>query len=116
MPFDILVQHQRHPAGRNWIDRYWSMREQKRIHVLQPSPRLPSWLRQPADYSVWERNNRWLLQSPLSPRRASVTLIALWNGERGDGPGGTADMVAEARAAGASVRVLNTDTIFGLRQ
>jgi hypothetical protein len=44
----------------------------------------------------------------------NVTLIALWNGKTGDGPGGTKDMVEQARARGAKVIVLDTNALFGL--
>jgi hypothetical protein len=33
--------------------------------------------------------------------RDHLTLIALWNGAAGDGPGGTADMVRRAQDRGA---------------
>ena len=43
---------------------------------------------------------------------AHLTLIALWNGQAGDGPGGTADMVDKARDRGAKTIILDTNTIF----
>jgi hypothetical protein len=72
-------------------------------------------LRGRGNYGVWQRNNQWLLQSALAYRSRDVRLIALWNGEEGDGPGGTKDMIANARSEGAAVSVLNTDSIFGVR-
>jgi hypothetical protein len=41
-----------------------------------------------------------------------MTLIALWDGEAGDGPGGTEDMVNLAKERGARVVHLNTKEIF----
>jgi hypothetical protein len=35
-----------------------------------------------------------------------VALIALWNREPGDGPGGTGDMVERAQERGARVEIL----------
>jgi hypothetical protein len=43
-----------------------------------------------------------------------VTLIALWDGETGDGPGGTKDMVSKADESAAKTIVLQTKDIFGL--
>ncbi len=42
----------------------------------------------------------------------AVTVIALLNGEEGDGPGGTADLVAKAQQRGAKTIILNTKEIF----
>jgi len=41
-------------------------------------------------------------------------VLALWNGEVGDGPGGVADMVATAQDRGAEVVTLDTVSLFGL--
>jgi hypothetical protein len=43
-----------------------------------------------------------------------VTLLALWDGAGGDGPGGTGDLVARAQAAGARIVALDTKRLFGL--
>jgi hypothetical protein len=40
---------------------------------------------------------------------ADITLIVLWDGKGGDGPGGTADMVALAERRG--VKVLRIDPL-----
>jgi hypothetical protein len=38
----------------------------------------------------------------------------LWNGQRGDGPGGTSDMISRAGDRGAETRVLDTTSLFNL--
>ena len=55
-----------------------------------------------------------MLNEALTGGSRNVTLIALWNGKQGDGPGGTADMIAIAQQRGAETNVLNSNTIFGL--
>lgn len=75
---------------------------------------LPAWLGRPAGYNVWERNNRWMLQSALALGPRKLTLLALWDGQGGDAPGGTQHMVDAARAAGAAVRIIDTRALFGL--
>ncbi len=46
----------------------------------------------PKDVSVHDRCNRWMLYSALSQGLPEVSFVALWNGEKGDGPGGTQHM------------------------
>lgn len=47
----------------------------------------------PEGISVHDRCNRWILHSALSRPVGETSFIALWNGEPGDGPGGTQHMV-----------------------
>jgi hypothetical protein len=77
---------------------------------------LPSWLRTKPDYSVWQRNNLWMLHNALAAGGDDcVTLIALWDQEpTGDGPGGTSDLVTKVQKRGAKVVVIDTKKEFGL--
>jgi tetratricopeptide (TPR) repeat protein len=47
----------------------------------------------PQGVSVHDRCNRWILYSALSMGLRRVSFVAVWNGEPGDGPGGTQHMV-----------------------
>ena len=47
--------------------------------------------------------------------RKRVVLLALWDGAKGDGPGGTEDMVAQARARGARVVPLDASALREIR-
>jgi hypothetical protein len=51
----------------------------------------------PAGISVHDRCNRWILYSALSQGLRRASFITLWNGEPGDGPGGTQNMVELVR-------------------
>ena len=51
----------------------------------------------PAGVSVHDRCNRWMLYSALSQGLRRASFITLWNGEAGDGPGGTQNMVELVR-------------------
>jgi tetratricopeptide (TPR) repeat protein len=58
----------------------------------------------------WDFGNRMILGNAL--RRASeletpLKVLAVWDGKRGDGRGGTADMVALARQCGLTVHVID---------
>jgi hypothetical protein len=45
------------------------------------------------DYSIWQRNNLWMLFNGLA-LNLPLTLLALWDQGPSDGPGGTTDLVA----------------------
>jgi len=88
-------------AGPVWIERFNRLYEKFKVRVLSDSDRLPRWLRAKKDYSIWTRSNLWMLHNALAISQDHLTLIALWNGATGDGPGGTEDMVQRAQDRGA---------------
>lgn len=49
----------------------------------------------PKSGNVFDRANRWQLYSALSHDLDTVDFLTLWNGEPGDGPGGTQHMVEQ---------------------
>jgi tetratricopeptide (TPR) repeat protein len=116
------------PAKGNWVDRFWRLynahKEQKRLRVLSEATNerefLPVWLREKKDYSIWQRNNLWMLFNALDegcdPKSddPNVTLIALWDGKGGDGPGGTGDLVKKVEGLGARCEIIKTKKLFGL--
>jgi tetratricopeptide (TPR) repeat protein len=51
----------------------------------------------PKGVSVHDRCNRWILYTALSQGLMKTSFITLWNGEPGDGPGGTQNMVELVR-------------------
>jgi hypothetical protein len=89
-------------SGHNWVKRFNRLCEQKQPEILCDSDALPRWLRTKPGYSIWQRSNLWMLHSALAISKDNLTLIALWNGETGDGPGGTNAMVTCARDRGAA--------------
>jgi hypothetical protein len=101
------------PSGGNWVERFWALTKVIELRQLSGSEALPSWLAAKRDYDVWQRNNLWTLHHALAAGPGNVTLLALWDGEAiGDGPGGTAHMVNEARSRGARVEVIDTKAAF----
>jgi hypothetical protein len=93
-------------AGPEWIDRFNDLSSNIRRAALSKSKTLPKWLQKKKDYTIWERNNLWELNSALVNGGINMTLLALWDGKGGDGPGGTADMVKEAKARGAKTIII----------
>ncbi len=94
-------------AGPDWMERFRTLCRRLDTKVLSERREMPAWLAQRADYSIWSRNNRWILHTALSRSETDVTLIVLWDGAGGDGVGGTADMLRLARSRG--VRVVTLD-------
>ena len=99
-----------------WADRYHAaLRNASKVLILAHTDTLPGWLQTRPNYSTWQRNNQWILHHAWATTTSDrVTVLALWDGEPGDGPGGVADMVATAQARGAEVVSLDTVTLFGL--
>lgn len=95
-------------GGPGWVERFLRLTAHTPPRVLGDSTVLPAWLAGRADsYTVWSRNNLWMLYNALALDAPFVTLIALWDGSGGDGPGGTADLVQQATARGHKVVILD---------
>ena len=104
-------------AGTDWVNRFEQIYNQLLPHerpVLNDKKELPSWLKGKKDYSIWVRNNLWMLHNALIYGGHNVSLFALWNGEGGDGVGGTQDMVTKASEQGAQVIIIDTKKEFDL--
>ena len=118
-------------AGPAWVDRFWKLynertaQKQSRVlsdatDVVDAREYLPSWLRRKPDYGIWQRNNLWMLFNALEegcdPKAddPNLTLIALWDGAKGDGPGGTGDLVEKVEGLGARAEVITTKELFRL--
>lgn len=102
-------------SGPAWVARFDELYRQLPARVLGDSDEpmmLPRWSRALSTYSVWERNNRWMLHNALVYGAAKTTLIALWNGETGDGPGGTENMVRTASERGARAVILDAKELL----
>lgn len=65
----------------------------------------------PRKVNPYERCNLWLLNSALAHGPDRLHFIALWNGEPGDGPGGTAHLKAEAEKRTPLVTWIDTRTL-----
>lgn len=90
-------------AGEGWIERFEAVARRARLRIADDElgP-----LREGTD--AYERTNTWMLDEALRAGRASTVLLCVWNGEGGDGPGGTRHMIDVVRAAGGEVRWIDT--------
>jgi tetratricopeptide (TPR) repeat protein len=82
-------------GGPKWVERYNRLVERVPPRVLAENRKLPYWLQRKKDYDIWQRNNLWMLFNALAENPRRFTLIALWNGQQGDGPGGTRDLIQQ---------------------
>ena len=113
LPKEQFVVESVQDAGPKWVDRFYDLCQKTPPVVLASSKSLPKWLSEKPNYTIWQRNNLWILHHALAEvGGANVTVIALWNGEAGDGPGGTTDMIHQAKARGAKTLVIDTNIAF----
>ncbi len=102
LPDDEFIEASVRLPDTDWSERYRTLRE-----------RCATWFQDdelgplPAEGNVFERNNDWCLEvaAAQDPGEALRALV-LWDGEGGDGPGGTADFVNRARRLDATVAVI----------
>lgn len=122
----IYVTTSVNKAGPQWVQRFWNLhaahvaRNQVRVlsHATEPANDdvnyLPAWLRDKPNYNIWQRNNLWMLFNALTEGcdektgDPNLTLIALWDGAEGDGPGGTGDLVRKVENLGARCEIIDT--------
>ena len=96
-------------AGNSWVDRFYAIHDDANtlVQLLSNDMDLPIWLQGKKDYTFWERNNLWILNSALSYGGRNLTFLVLWNGKEGDNPGGTKHMIEEADKRGAKSIVIS---------
>ncbi|MCP4338708.1 MAG: hypothetical protein GY799_07405 [Desulfobulbaceae bacterium] len=99
-------------AGDPWVIRFNDLYGKNETEILLTNGELPGWLKNKEHYTIWERSNLWMLYQALTISKEDLTLIALWNGEEGDGPGGTKDMVTRAQARGARFILLDANNLL----
>jgi hypothetical protein len=101
-------------GGADWVRRFNELIKTHPPQILSESKDLPRWMRGRDDYDVWQRTNLWLVEEALTTGSRVQTLIALWDGESGDGPGGTKHLVELAGQSGLTPKILLTKAIFGI--
>jgi hypothetical protein len=104
LPHDLFLDASVRPAGGDWVDRFGRLAGKLPVRVLAEKE----------DEDIWQRTNLWMLDHALALGSGNVTLIVLWNGEEGDGPGGTEDLIAPAKERGAETVILDSRKLFGL--
>jgi hypothetical protein len=98
-------------AGQQWVERFDLLYNRLPKKLLAHSQTLPTWLKSKPQYSIWERNNAWMLNSAINISAQDMSFIAVWDGKGGDGPGGTAHMVEEVKKRGGRVIIIDVNNI-----
>jgi hypothetical protein len=95
-------------AGGDWRARFFAAKARGVLHVA------PRELGPPQEgEDPYERNNRWMMDAALRFGADKVDFVCLWNGEGGDGPGGTKHMMEEVRQHGGRAQWLDTTKLWG---
>jgi hypothetical protein len=95
-------------ADRDWRARFLAAKAGADLHIA-PRELGPT----PEGEDPYERNNRWMLDAALRFGPDKVDFVCLWNGEGGDGPGGTKHMMEEVRNKGGRTTWLDTTKLWG---
>jgi hypothetical protein len=94
-------------ADANWRVRFAATKGHATLHML-PAERGTT----PPGEDPYERNNLWMLGAAnrFGPER--IEFICLWNGQQGDGPGGTRHLMNEVRRSLGHVHWLDTTKLW----
>ena len=112
LPAAQFVEKSVATAKGNWVDRFESLAHESEPVILASSKVMPQWLSTKPNYNFWARNNLWMISSALALGPKHFILAALWDGSKGDGPGGTENMVLQAQRFGAELIHLDTRKLF----
>jgi hypothetical protein len=94
-------------ANRDWRARFFAAKSHANLHVLP----LERGARQ-EDEDPYEQNNLWMLEAATRFGAQKVEFICLWNGQQGDGPGGTRHLMEEVRRRSGRVHWLDTTKLW----
>jgi len=94
-------------ADANWRSRFFAVKSRATLHVT-PDELGPVAAKQ----DPYERNNLRMLKAATRFGSEKLDFICLWNGQGGDGPGGTHHLMQEVRNRGGRVYWLNTTQLW----
>jgi hypothetical protein len=94
-------------AAASWHDRFLAAASKATMHVA-PAELGPL---RPGE-EPYERNNMWMLESAARFGPEKIVFICLWDGQGGDGPGGTRHLMAEAGRKSERIYWLDTRKLW----
>jgi hypothetical protein len=107
----VAVQNHVGAGTDKLVQRFRQLQNRLTPRFMADELELPRWLRTKLDYDFWQRHTLWMVHNALTEGSENLTLIALWNGEEGNGTG---DFVRRVSERGAKVVTLPTKTLFNL--
>jgi hypothetical protein len=104
LPIDEFLATSVAPAGPDWVRRFHALVDEHGPENLQIMGE-KNGLLEGETQNIWQRANLWMIEEALAlaPERS---LLALWDGKAGDGPGGTEHLVEVAPKFGVRVAPL----------
>ena len=81
-----------------WRERFHAVRQQRSVRTTV----MPADSESEESDSVFERCNLWMLERAISFGATNVRFICVWNGDGGDGPGGTDHMRKAVKQIGGA--------------
>lgn len=96
------------PGEEGWRDRWLALKPDLGLPIRLMPVELGD---PPGKINAYERCNLWLLDSALAHGPEKLHFIALWDGQSGDGPGGTAHLKAEVDRRTSCVEWIDTRTL-----
>ena len=95
-------------AGDRWLERYQAVKENPNTALLvMPEELGPT----PENVNPYARNNLWQLEYAFSWGPEKVRFIALWDGNPGDGPGGTKHMCDSVKERSGEVHIIDINAL-----
>jgi len=94
-------------AGQEWVDRFYKMKN----HPDTNFSLLPENYRNEEGLNVFARNNLLQLDTAFKNKSKHVRFLALWNGQAGDGAGGTQHMVETVLENKGSTYIIKPQTM-----
>ncbi|WP_298220912.1 hypothetical protein [Flavobacterium sp.] len=91
------------PAGAHWEKRYMNLIDTLPVHIYKGLKE---------GENVWEQTNLWMLRSAMKDGPRQATLLALWDGKEGDGPGGVAHFIEAATQSDVKVKTIDIKCII----
>lgn len=94
-------------ANSDWRARYFAAKDRAALHVLPVERGATA-----AGEDPYERNNLRMLEAATRFGAEKIGFICLWNGQQGDGPGGTRHLMEEVRRGSGRTHWLDTTKLW----
>ena len=105
LPEDKFLAESIDIANANWRARYLAVKACAKLHINPDEVG-------PADEDPSERNNLRMLDVAVSFGPEKLDFICLWNGQGGDGPGGTQHLMRAVQSKGGKTHWLDTTKLW----
>jgi hypothetical protein len=94
-------------ADADWRSRFFAAKSRASLYITPDEVGPPA-----TDEDPYERNNVLMLDAAMRFGSDKLDFICLWNGESGDGPGGTQHLMQEVKSKGGRTHWLNTTELW----